>query len=154
MSLKGSIQSGHMPKNKYTLSLVGVLGDITFLKVSGLETEVEPVEMPDRTWASGGQETATELEVEIPMHHTVNAFAMELWYSEGKDPVSMFYKKVGTLTFTANNDAKIFAWELIGCWCYKRSLSDAEMSNEGEQMTITYGIKVDSVIPMLLDHGN
>lgn len=148
MSLKGTIQDGHMPRNKYTLTLVGVLGDITFLKVTGLETEIDAADMPDRTWASGGQESHTELEVEIPMHHAGDVTAMEVWFQEAQDPVSSTYKKVGTLTFTSNNNSRELSWQLVGCWCFKRSLSDAEMASEGEQMTITYGIKVDSLIPM------
>ena len=55
MSIKGAIQSGHAPRNKYRLIMVG-LPPLTPTRVSGLESDTEAVELPDRTTASGGNE--------------------------------------------------------------------------------------------------
>ena len=60
MPLKGLIDPDHIPVNKYELNIVG-MPTIVFTSVSGLETEVAAIDLPDRTKATGGQPTAAEL---------------------------------------------------------------------------------------------
>ena len=119
MSLKGQIQPDHIPNNKYELNIVG-LPPITFVKVSGLENEVAGVELPDRTMATGGQRGTSESTVEVPNHHSVDVATMELWYEEGVDPVSPFYKKAGVLVQISGSGIVRRSWSLTGVWIMGR----------------------------------
>ena len=147
MSLKGLIEGDHIPNNKFELNIVG-LPAITFTKVSGLESEVPGVELPDRTMASGGQRSSSEIVVEIPNHHSVNVGVMELWFEEGVDPVTPTYKKVGTLVQVSLTGEIRRGWSLAGMWITKRKLSDMEMAEVGEMSVNEYTIKVDDIAPL------
>lgn len=147
MSLKGLIEGDHIPNNKYELNIVG-LPSITFTKVSGLESEVAAVELPDRTMASGGQRGSSELTVEVPNHHTIDIAAMEAWFEEGVDPVTPTYKKLGTLIQISNTGSIRRGWAITGVWVSKRKLSDMEMSDAGEMSVNEYVLKVDDVSPL------
>lgn len=149
MSLKGAIQPGHFPVNIWTLSILG-LPDITFTKMSGFENELGVVDLPDRTRASGGQLSATEVEVTVPAHHTAQVQFMELWYREGLDPVSILYKKVGTLTMVSGDRTRSYAWAIVGAWISGRKHSDLEMANVGDMAELTYKMQIDSVTPISL----
>ena len=51
--MKGAIKPNHMAVNKYTLTVIG-MPPLTPTEISGLEEELQTVELPDRTRASGG----------------------------------------------------------------------------------------------------
>jgi hypothetical protein len=147
MALKGIIEGDHIPNNKFELNIIG-LPAIVFTKVSGLESEIAAIELPDRTMATGGQRGATELVVEVPNHHSVEIAAMETWLSEGVDPVSPTYKKVGTLVQVSNTGNIRRGWAITGVWITKRKMSDMEMSDAGEMSVMEYTLKVDDVTPL------
>lgn len=147
MSLKGLIEEDHIPNNKFELNIVG-LPTITFTKVSGLESEVAGVDLPDRTKATGGQRGVSEVTVEVPNHHSVNIGVMEAWFEEGVDPVSPTYKKVGTLAQVSLTGETRRVWSLVGIWVMKRKLSDMEMSDAGEMSVQEYTLSVDDVAPL------
>lgn len=147
MAAKGTIREDHMPVNKYRLQVIG-LPPITFTKVSGIEEELETVDLPDRTKASGGNTGATSFDFEAPMHHEEEITALETWYREGRDPVSPTYKKAATLSLISGSDTQVRSYALTGCFITKRALPDLEMSNEGEMASWMGSMSVDSVDPI------
>jgi hypothetical protein len=146
-TMKGKVQADHMPVNKYSLFIVG-MPPIMFTKVSGIEEELQTVDLPDRTSASGGHTAPVEFTAESMMHHSVERYALELWYKEGQDPVSPLYKKVGTLIHHSLTGDKLATYTLIGCFVKKRKLPDLEMANEGEPAVIEWTFKADQVTPV------
>jgi len=147
MSLKGRIKADHIPLNKYALTVVG-LPEITFLRVSGLESGIEMVELPDRTRASGGQVGTSELTVSIPSHHSTDVLAMELWFKESQDPITATYKKPAILTQFSGTGAITRTWQLSGCWNGGRAIAEVAFENAGELATIEYTLHVDEIIPL------
>lgn len=146
MSLKGTLQTPHIPQNKYELTVIG-LPPLVFTAISGIEEEVEEVILPDRTAASAGESAPVEFTVTQPMHHALEVAAMEAWYQEGKDPVSPNYKKSGTLIHFNIEGAAVMSWTLIGMWVKRRATSDLEMESTGDMATIERTCRADQVIP-------
>jgi len=144
--VKGAIQADHIPKNKYRLKVVG-LPDITFTFVGSLEEELETVDLPDRTAASGGNTKYTEFNVRMPTHHVAERIAMENWFVEGQDPVSPNYKKVGTLTKQSLSSMAQANYLMQGLFVKKRMTPDLEMSNEGELDELEWTMCCDVIIP-------
>lgn len=147
MSMKGSIQPGHIPVNKYQLLFVG-LPQLTPITVSGIEEELAMIDLPDRTKASGGNTGSSEMTIAIPAHHTTEIAAMELWFSEGQDPVSPTYKKPGSLLMESGSlIGATRRAQLMGTWVTKRKMPDLEMANDGEMAVYEYTLSIDQVLP-------
>ena len=144
--MKGAIQADHIPKNKYKLKVVG-LPEITFTYVGSLEEELENVDLPDRTSASGGNTKYTEFNVRHPTHHVAERIAMENWFTEGQDPVSPNYKKVGTLTKQSLSSMASASYLLQGLYVCKRVTPDLEMANEGELDELEWTMRCDQIFP-------
>lgn len=144
--MKGVIQADHIPVNKYLLIIIG-LPPLTPTEVSGMEDELQTVDLPDRTTASGGNRGPSEFTVMIPAHHTVEIAAMELWFREGQEPVTPSYKKAGTMIMQSLSGANARVRTLVGAYVSKRGDPDLELANEGEMAAIEYTIKVDDIIP-------
>jgi hypothetical protein len=142
---KFAIQEDHIRANKYIFSVSG-LPPITFTSVGSLANELDVVDLPDRTQASGGRTKAGECEVKVPSHHVVEVAACDSWVDEAKDPVSPTYKKVGTMTFQSGTGLKVRTKTLIGCFLSKGELPEAEMNNEGEMVEDTYTLKWDDLL--------
>jgi hypothetical protein len=143
--MKGDIRPDHMPINKFKVLAQG-LPPITFTEVGSLEEELETVDLPDRTSASGGQTKPIEFTAKVPTHHTEQRIAMEGWFEEGKDPVSPTYKKIVTLVKSSLSGAQVASYILNGCYVCKRTTPDLDMSNEGEMDQIEWTLKADLVI--------
>jgi hypothetical protein len=148
MTLKGLIQPGHIPVNKYQLIFPGV-PPLTVTKLGGLEEELETVEQPDRTVHSNGQTKPTELTIELMMHHTVEQAAMELWYAISKDPVLPGYKKDGTLIHLSVSTVGLpVVYAVIGCFPKMRKTPEMDMSNESDAAIVEWTLSVDDVAPI------
>lgn len=145
--MKGEIQSDHMPTNKYTLAVVGLI-PLTATEISGIEDELETTELPDRTVASGGNRKATEFTMLMPMHHAAEQAVMELWYRESQDPVSPTYKKPVTLTHESISGASSRNFSLSGVFPKQRNLPDLEMQGEGELAQVEWVMSADDVLPL------
>jgi hypothetical protein len=143
--MKGVIHPDHIPRNKYQL-LVDGMPDFTFLTVGNLEEELETVDLPDRTTASGGNTKPIEFTAAIPTHHTEERDAMEAWYQEGQDPVDPGYKKTAILVKQSISEFQTVAYTLIGTYPCKRNTSELEMANEGELDQIEWTFKSDQII--------
>ena len=145
--MKGSIQPGHIPVNKYTLLFVG-LPTLTPTEISGLEEELQTVDLPDRTKASGGNTGPSEFTMMIPAHHTVEILAMEAWFAEGQDPVTPTYKKAGSLLMESGSlVGPTRTINLMGAFVTKRKMPDLEMANDGDMATYEWTISVDQILP-------
>jgi hypothetical protein len=146
MPAKGTIKADHIPINKFQLLVAG-LPPLTVIKVSGIEEELEVVELPDRTMASGGNTKATEADVETPAHHVVEQAAWESWYAQAQDPVVPTYKRTATLLQQSLSGAIQRTWTLTGVFPKKRGLPDLDMGNAGDQAVITWALSIDDVLP-------
>lgn len=145
--MKGAIKPDHIPVNNYELLMLG-LPSLTPVEISGLEDGLQTTELPDRTRASGGNRGPLEFDITIPMHHTVEQAAMEIWFREGQDPVLPTYKKVGSLIHKSISGSILRTYTLIGAFVSKRALPDLEMGAEGEQANVVYTISVDDMLPI------
>jgi hypothetical protein len=147
MGIKAVLQEDHIPVNKYSLLIGGIVA-LTFTKISGIEEEVDVVELPDRTKASGGNTKSGEFTAESPMHHTAELAALEVWYVEGQDPIVLTYKKAATLVMTSGSGGKVKSYSVVGLWISKRKLPDLEFSNEGDMAVVEWTFQYDSVLPI------
>lgn len=158
MPLQGKISEFHLPVNNYVLSVASVPpppGLLTFTKISGLETEVESVELPDRTRVSGGQTKALTFTADMPMHHILEQLYMEQWFDSGREPVKRGYKRDGTLLYipiglnpVARGGGVPRTIGLKGMFVTKRKYPDLDMKNEGDMAVVEYTISVDEVFPL------
>lgn len=145
--MKGEINPDHMPVNKFSFRVLGFI-DLTVVELSGIEDELETVELPDRTMGTGGNRKAGEFELTIPMHHDLEFAAMEVWFLEGQDPVSPTYKKSATISHKSASGRAVRNFTVGGCFVKKRALPDLDKSNEGEMATVTYTMSYDNVTPL------
>lgn len=145
MSLKGKIASGHIPKNKFQLQIVG-LPAITFTSVGSLEEEIEKIDLPDRTAASGGQKKPITTSVKVPSHHTIQILAMEDWFKQGQDPVAPTYKKAGILTqSTIHAATPKRTYHLAGVWVTKRTTPELTLADEGAESEVEFQLSIDEI---------
>jgi len=145
--MKGAILPDHIPVNNFELLVIG-LPPLTPTEVSGIEDELVTTDLPDRTKASGGERNPGEFTIMLPMHHTVEQAAMEVWFKEGQHPISPGYKKPGTLIHKSGSGNVLRTFSLLGAFASKRVLPDLEMVNEGEMATVEWTISYDDILPI------
>jgi hypothetical protein len=143
MTLKNVLKPNHSPVNKYKLSVSG-LPALVLTKAGGVEQETGKVTLPDKTWASSGEQEPFEIECELPLHHTSEVAAIEKWYKEGKHPVQKSYKKTGTMIYKAIDDSTVKSLSLIGAGVTKIKYPDEDMSDtEGAMNVLVFTLTVD-----------
>jgi hypothetical protein len=147
MPIKGVVLPDHVQVNKYQLSVVG-LPPILFTAISGIEEELDSVELPDRTPQTGGRVKPVEFDATQPMHHNIERAAMETWFRECHDPVSPTHKKVATLSLFSQTLLNQPAWLLNGLWIMKRALPDLDLENDGEMAAIVWTMKASELVPI------
>lgn len=147
MPIKGEVQADPILVNKYKLLVAG-LPPILFTSISGLEEEIDVVDLPDRTVSSGGNTQPVEFTAMQPAHHSVEVLLMEAWYNENKDPISATAKKAATLVLLSGTGSKIRAYTLTGMWPCKRKTPDLDYSDEGTMAQLEWTFKVDSMIAL------
>jgi hypothetical protein len=147
MAIKGVILPDHVQVNKYQLTVAG-LPPLLFTAISGIEEELDAVDLPDRTPQTGGRVKGVEFEVTQPLHHNLERAAMELWFRECHDPVSPLHKKLGTLTLFSQTLLNQPSWSLLGLWIMKRALPDLDLDNDGEMAGIVWTMKANELIPL------
>ena len=146
MGMKNILLPDHIPVNNFELFVVGSPGPIKFVNVSGLEQELETVDLPDRTKASGGNLKAVEFTATHPKHHTVEDLFLEAWLAEGK-LVSSTYKKAGSLIVKSISGLVIRGYTLLNLFVSKRNTPDLDMANEGELFLTEWTFMADDIIP-------
>jgi hypothetical protein len=145
--MKGSIQPAHIAVNLYELLFVGI-PKLTATTVSGLEEELQAVDMPDRTKASGGHTGPSEFTATFPLHHSTEVLALEAWFREGQHPVSPTYKKPGSLLMQSISPiGAVRTYQLVGVFMTKRKLPDLDMANDGELALAECTFSVDQILP-------
>lgn len=142
--MKGTIRPNHIPVNKFQLLVLG-LPPLTPIAISGIEEELEAVDLPDRTRASGGNTKPFEFTITIPMHHTIEQAAMERWYRDSRDPVLPNYKKTATLLCAPIGPGTPRTYQLVGLFPRMRKLPDLEMANEGEMASVEWTLSCDAL---------
>jgi hypothetical protein len=145
--MKGVIKPDHMAVSKYELLVAGMI-PITATEIKGISDELQTVELPDQTVASGGNRKSTEFTMKIPMHHTVEVDAMEVWYRSAQDPVLPTYKLAATLIYKSISGNTLRTYAIIGLFPSKRTLPDAEMKNAGDMATVEWTMKADDIMPL------
>jgi len=143
--MKGVLHPDHIPLNKYELRIRD-LPTITFIEVAGLEEELENVDLPDRTAASGGNTKPIEFTATMPLHHLTEMAAMEQWFQDSQDPVAPNYKKPGTLVLTSITGLVRKTFIITGMFPCKRKTGDLDMANEGELHVVEWTFRGDDVI--------
>jgi hypothetical protein len=147
MSLKGKIKADHIPLNNYELIGAGA-PPLVFTEISGIEEELETVDLPDRSKASGGNTKPIEFTVMQPQHHTVEVAYMEQWFLAAQNQLPG-YKRQYTLQGKPVNPAKPpKSYTLVDLFPTKRKLPDLSMENEGELATIEWTIVGLQVLPV------
>jgi hypothetical protein len=142
--MKGVLNSDHIPVNNYTLRVPG-MPQFTFVEISGVEEELETVDLPDRTAASGGHTKVIEFTASLPLHHTREQQAMRRWYQDSQDPVAPDYKKNGTLSCQSISGLIVVTFLLEGIFPCGPKTSDLEMGNEGEMHKVEWKFKGDAI---------
>lgn len=146
MSFKGTVRPDHVPQNKFKLSFPG-LPPILFLDVDGLEHELETVDLPDRTKASGGQIKAFDFTATVMHHHDIERKALEQWHKQSQEPVAANYKKTGTLTrFSLTGVPR--SYRLVGVFPKKDMPSNLAMKNEGDAVEDKWTFCCDEMKPL------
>lgn len=143
--MKGVLQPDHIPLNNYELRIRD-LPTITFIEVAGLEEELENVDLPDRTAASGGHSKPIEFTGTMPLHHLTEMAAMEQWFQDSHDPVAPNYKKAGTLVLTSITGLVRKSFIITGMFPCKRKTGDLDMANEGELHVVEWTFRGDDVL--------
>lgn len=144
--MKGAIQPNHVSKNNFELQVIG-LPPITFIEVGDIPEQIDKVDLPDRTRASGGTKQAGEFTAMIPSHHDVEYAAMEAWYKEAQDPVAPTYKKSGVLIKKGIDGSVIRTYTFVGLWVSERNMTAVALENEGEMDAVEYLLNFDDIIP-------
>lgn len=147
MGFKRVLLDDHHQVNKFSLEVVG-LPPLTPITISGLEEELDSVDLPDRTSATGGRTKPIEFDMALPAHHVTEQKAMEAWKVENQDPVTATAKKSGILQIESQSSVKSIAFGLDGLWPQKRALPDLDMDNDGDMAVITWTMKCDEMEPI------
>lgn len=145
--MKGVLKKDHIPVNKYELLVLG-LAPITFTEISGIEEELETVDLPDRTVGIGGNTKPVEFTAKIPLWHTAEVLQLEAWFAQCKDPVSPAAKKAGTLILSSISGANLKTFTLVDMFPSKRALPDLAMENEGEYAFEEWTFRADDMYPI------
>jgi len=150
MALRGQLAPNHVPVNQFTLTVTGTGGGTFFFtELSGIETELQSIDLPDRTKASGGNVLPQEFTGKTPLHHAATRAAMESWFKEGQCPVTAGYKKSATLIHKAIDGTVQGKYTISGMWIMKRKLPDLDTTNDGEMAVIEWSFSSDAVTELI-----
>ncbi len=148
MTLKGAVQPNHVPLNRYKLTVNedgGTATPLLVFTVSGIEEELETVDLPDRTKAAGGTSKPVEFTITIPVHHTDAMSFMEQWYEAGKENTADGYKRDCLLDYLNVGGDIVKQYEVLSSFPFKFMLPDMELDNEGEIAMVEWTISADSI---------
>lgn len=143
--LKGVIQQNHVQDNKFALTMVGMI-PIVVLSVGAIEEEMDASDLADRSHRSGGRTKPVQFPITTPMHHTAERLAMELWYRQGKDPISPLHLKVGALMAYTQSGIPFVKYSLINCWLKGRALPEFNLDSEGAMAELTWTVSADELL--------
>lgn len=145
--MKQVLAPDHIPVNKYQLIVVPGPPKINFITIAGLEEELEVVDLPDRTKASGGNTKAIEFTATHSIHELPGDIYLEAWFKEAEFATPT-YKRGGTLLVTSISGLVTRSFNMIGLFPGKRKTADLEMANEGELNVKEWTFFCDRMIPV------
>lgn len=137
----------HIPVNNYELIVPGAPPLIGIVSIDGLEKELETVDLPDRTTASGGNTKAIEFVMMHAKHHTAEDLFLHAWFEESKLAIPT-YKKDGTLLVSSISGLNVRSFNLLRLYPSKEKTADLAMENEGEMHMTEWTMKCDDMIPV------
>jgi len=143
--MKGMILPDHIPVNNYELIVVGGPPILTFVTFDGIPEELETVDLPDRTVASGGNTKSFETAATHPTHHAVENAYLEAWFLAAQNGVPG-YKRAATLLKKSVSGLVTKSYNLIGMFPSMRETADQEMENEGDLDVTAWTFKGDRII--------
>lgn len=143
--MKQILSPDHIPVNNYDLIIPGGPLLIRFTEVSGFEEELDKVELPDRTFASGGNTKAFEFTAMHPKHHLAEDAFLESWFKLSVEGIPG-YKRTGTLMVKSVSGIQVRTYTTIGIFPFKRKTADLSMENEGELNVTEWSFSVDDLI--------
>lgn len=146
--LKGVVMQNHVQDNKFTLTMVGMI-PITVITLGGIEEEMDASDTPDRSHRSGGRTKPVAFDITTPMHHVAELKAMELWFRQGKDPISPLHRKVGAIVAYTQSGLPFVKYTLLETWIEKRGLPEFDLGGDGAVQFITWGMSADEVLPTM-----
>jgi hypothetical protein len=141
----------HIPVNNFDLLVVGGPPVLQFITLDGFEWELDTVDLPDRTKASGGSTKAIEFSGTHPKHHAVEDAFLQLWFVEagaGSDVVLPTYKKAATLVIQSISRLQTRSFNLVGMFPMKQKTADRDIGNEGEMDVTEWTFSADLPIPL------
>jgi hypothetical protein len=138
----------HIPVNQFDLIVVGGPPTIQFITIDGLEEELDTVDLPDRTKASGGNTKPIEFVATHPIHHSSENTFLEIWFNDSQDPVRPWYKRAATLLVSSISGLNTRSYNLVGLFPSKRKTADLDMANEGELNANEWTFNTDLIIPL------
>jgi len=145
MSIQGIMQPDHAPINAYEFLILD-LPKIVFTKVDGAEEEVETVDLPDRSQASGGNTKPVEFTAQQALHHKVEVAALEVWYNLGRGNVAEGYKKNGSMVYKTISGAVAKVIPMTEIFIKKRKYPDVDMENAGDAGMIVWTFSAKLVL--------
>jgi len=151
-SFQNKIHVNHIPRNRYELMFLAMT-PITFYSISPIDEELEIVDLPDNTSASGGYTKPFEFKVRVPLHHDSDVLQMDTWWSLCQDPVMPTYKRDGTLlshrlrkSVVAGQEVDLPRVHVIsGAFIRRRRLSGHAMANRGDMAFVEYTLRCDNI---------
>lgn len=147
MAIKNVLKVNRVQVNKFQLTIQPGVGSPLFTSITGLEEELDTVDLPDRTTRSGGRGKQLEFEVIQPMHHDLEVLAMEAWWAMCKATLPG-YLKLGILVLFDEWGMPRRRRTIPNIFISKRKDTDQELDNDGEMATITWTLKGDEIIAM------
>lgn len=138
--MEGVLLPDHIALNNYELIVTG-MPKFTFTAISGIDEELETVDLPDRTPASGGHRKPVEFTAKQPMHHVPEVKALELWYKSAQEPVLPIYQKTGMMVMYSISALGLKMYMLTHLFPCGMKLPDTSMDNEGELAEIEWKFK-------------
>lgn len=144
--MKQVLLPDHIPVNAFELIVIGA-PPLKFITMDGLDEELDTVDLPDRTKASGGATKAIEFTATHPKHHTVEDAFLEAWFQEAQLALPT-YKKAGTLLVRSISSLQIRSYSVLGLFPSKRKTADLDIANEGELFLTEWTFMGDLVIPV------
>jgi hypothetical protein len=145
MALRGKVNANHVPVNNFELAVSGETQTFWFTEISGIEFEIQAVDLPDRTKASGGNPLPQEFTAKMLMHHDAERKVLNEWLEAAIEPVTATYKKTATLTHKTIAGANNAKYTITGLWIMKRKLPDLDRANEGEAAVIEWTFSADLI---------
>lgn len=144
-NIKGEVLAGAAPRSKFHLLVTG-LPPFYATKLTGLESELEVLELSDRTRQSAGFTKASNADVSGYVHHVVEAAAFDAWWVQSQAG-GVGYKRAATLEMLGPDEIPVAIYALAGVFPTKWAMGDLDRTAT-EAVEITYSLSVDSVIKL------